>query len=201
MLENLHHVEKRASAREAGLCCVCCKGPSCICESCHAAKGTRRRRKRQRNREAAKSRPIIEGHELAGDVAREYHVYELAARHYQDALQLTGSDDLTWIRLSEKHAEALQLSDKPGAVNEVNDRLLATLRTRPHDPMETRCKARNRQGGACGNSPLPNGRCRFHGGLSTAPEPPKSASAYGQPKRFTGHTVLKHARFGVCSNG
>ena len=32
-----------------------------------------------------------------------------------------------------------------------------------------RCGARTRQGGSCGQLPLPNGRCRFHGGLSTGP--------------------------------
>lgn len=37
------------------------------------------------------------------------------------------------------------------------------------NPMEARCGARNRSGNPCGNKPLPNGRCRFHGGLSTGP--------------------------------
>ena len=31
------------------------------------------------------------------------------------------------------------------------------------------CGARTRQGGTCGNLPMANGRCRFHGGLSTGP--------------------------------
>ncbi|MDD2859720.1 MAG: HGGxSTG domain-containing protein [Acidiphilium sp.] len=37
------------------------------------------------------------------------------------------------------------------------------------NPMEAKCGARNRAGNPCGNKPLPNGRCRFHGGLSTGP--------------------------------
>ena len=37
------------------------------------------------------------------------------------------------------------------------------------NPMDARCGARNRAGTPCGNKPLPNGRCRFHGGLSTGP--------------------------------
>ncbi len=41
------------------------------------------------------------------------------------------------------------------------------------DPMAPRadnhCGARTRQGGTCGNLPMSNGRCRFHGGLSTGP--------------------------------
>jgi hypothetical protein len=35
--------------------------------------------------------------------------------------------------------------------------------------MKTTCGARNRAGNPCGNRPRPNGRCRFHGGLSTGP--------------------------------
>ena len=31
------------------------------------------------------------------------------------------------------------------------------------------CGARTRQGGQCGHLAMPNGRCRFHGGLSTGP--------------------------------
>ena len=37
------------------------------------------------------------------------------------------------------------------------------------DPIEARCGARNRAGTLCGNRPRPNGRCRFHGVLSTGP--------------------------------
>lgn len=28
------------------------------------------------------------------------------------------------------------------------------------------CGAKNRKGGTCGNAPMPNGRCKFHGGMS-----------------------------------
>ena len=35
------------------------------------------------------------------------------------------------------------------------------------------CGARNRRGLPCGKPPLPNGRCRFHGGLSTGPRTPE----------------------------
>lgn len=28
------------------------------------------------------------------------------------------------------------------------------------------CGAKNRKGGTCGNGPMPNGRCKFHGGMS-----------------------------------
>jgi len=35
--------------------------------------------------------------------------------------------------------------------------------------MKATCGARNRAGMPCSNRPRPNGRCRFHGGLSTGP--------------------------------
>ncbi|MGI4763971.1 MAG: HGGxSTG domain-containing protein [Janthinobacterium lividum] len=39
--------------------------------------------------------------------------------------------------------------------------------------MSPRCGARTRQGGSCGQLPMANGRCRFHGGLSTGPRTPE----------------------------
>ncbi len=45
------------------------------------------------------------------------------------------------------------------------------------NPMEPRpggiCGAKTRQGGSCNQSAMPNGRCRFHGGLSTGPRTPE----------------------------
>ena len=43
---------------------------------------------------------------------------------------------------------------------------------RAMDPMGPRpacCGARTRQGGECGQLAMANGRCRYHGGLSTGP--------------------------------
>lgn len=36
--------------------------------------------------------------------------------------------------------------------------------------MADKCGAKTRAGGRCRKSPLPNGRCRFHGGMSTGPK-------------------------------
>lgn len=51
------------------------------------------------------------------------------------------------------------------------------MRDEARDPMAPRsdnhCGARTRQGTACGNLPMANGRCRFHGGLSTGPKTPE----------------------------
>ncbi len=37
------------------------------------------------------------------------------------------------------------------------------------DPMQCRCGARTRAGTPCLGRPMPNGRCRMHGGCSTGP--------------------------------
>lgn len=34
---------------------------------------------------------------------------------------------------------------------------------------EATCGAKARDGGRCANSPMPNGRCRLHGGMSPGP--------------------------------
>ena len=59
-----------------------------------------------------------------------------------------------------------------------------------HDPMETRCGARNRAGNPCGNRPRPNGRCRFHGGLSTGPR-----TAEGRERMRVAKTI--HGAYGA----
>lgn len=41
------------------------------------------------------------------------------------------------------------------------------------DPIRPVCGAKNRRGEACGNWPMANGRCRYHGGLSTGPKTPE----------------------------
>jgi hypothetical protein len=41
----------------------------------------------------------------------------------------------------------------------------------PHG--DTTCGAKNRQGRPCGNRPLANGRCKYHGGLSAGPRTPE----------------------------
>jgi hypothetical protein len=41
--------------------------------------------------------------------------------------------------------------------------------------MADKCGAKTRAGGRCQQAGMPNGRCRYHGGLSTGPKNPNSA--------------------------
>lgn len=41
--------------------------------------------------------------------------------------------------------------------------------------MANKCGAKTRAGGRCRKPAMPNGRCRYHGGLSTGPKKPNSA--------------------------
>jgi DNA-binding CsgD family transcriptional regulator/tetratricopeptide (TPR) repeat protein len=131
---------RRLQARELGVCCICCKHKPnlgrTVCVSCNAAKIERQKRKRQAKRETSGSAKLIEAHERAGDAAREHHVYELAAQHYEDALHVSNADESAWMRLSEKLAEVLWLDNEPGAASAVNDRLLATYRLHPERSAE-----------------------------------------------------------------
>ena len=63
-------------------------------------------------------------------------MYELAAQHYEDALQVPDADESAWMRLSEKLAEVLWLGNEPGAASAVNDRLLAMYRSHPERSVE-----------------------------------------------------------------
>lgn len=50
--------------------------------------------------------------------------------------------------------------------------------------MASKCGAKTRAGGRCRKPKMPNGRCRFHGGLSTGPKNPNCA-----------HNALKHGMY------
>lgn len=43
------------------------------------------------------------------------------------------------------------------------------MTSQTQNPMDGRCGARNRAGTPCRRWPMPNGRCRLHGGCSTGP--------------------------------
>jgi hypothetical protein len=52
------------------------------------------------------------------------------------------------------------------------------------NPMEGRCGARTRVGTPCRRWPMPNGRCRLHGGCSTGPR-----TAEGLARLAAAHTT------------
>ena len=132
------NAKQRQRARAEGRCITCnvqrTQGRS-VCKSC-TDRATHRTTQRRMQKHITKQGTIVAAHERAGDVAREHHVYELAAQHYEDALQVSDADESAWMRLSEKLAEVLWLGNEPGAASAVNDRLLAMYRSHPERSVE-----------------------------------------------------------------
>jgi len=126
---------RRQRAREAGLCCICCKqrpNPErVVCAPCSAANVKRNKRRRQKIRERHGPRQVLIGHERAGDVAREHDFHAAAAQHYQDALDaVTVTNDAIALpedidRIAEKLIQVLFLSGDPDTTHPWYDRLLA----------------------------------------------------------------------------
>jgi len=83
--------QKRERAREAGLCATCCtRTPAAgrkICELCKASARQRTIGRRFVLRKRAELRNVIEEHERAGDLARDHHLHETAAQHYERAFE------------------------------------------------------------------------------------------------------------------
>ncbi len=67
------------------------------------------------------------------------------------------------------------------------------------DPMATTpgilCGARTRQGGSCGQLAMTNGRCRFHGGLSTGPKTAEGAARVRAANTIHGGRSQETQRF------
>jgi hypothetical protein len=60
---------------------------------------------------------------------------------------------------------------------------------REEDPMQPdrpACRARTRAGGLCRAYPMPNGRCRMHGGASTGPRTPEGLASLRAARTRTG---------------
>ena len=120
---------KRARARAGGFCATCCRrrppSPSRkICEACALAAYHRTKRLRGSKKKDAEAQYIIVAHEHAGDIAREHHLYNDAAQHYQDALNVPRIAENDGARISEKLAYALSLGRSPQAASPLFDRAL-----------------------------------------------------------------------------
>jgi hypothetical protein len=60
----------------------------------------------------------------------------------------------------------------------------------PMRPTQTLCGARTRSGDPCRSPPMPNGRCRMHGGPSTGPRTPEGLASLRAARTRTGlHTA------------
>ncbi len=53
----------------------------------------------------------------------------------------------------------------------------------PSAPRRIKCEARTRAGGSCRCKALANGRCKFHGGLSTGPRTPEGRARIAEAQR------------------
>jgi hypothetical protein len=60
----------------------------------------------------------------------------------------------------------------------------------PHENLP-RCGAKTRSGGSCGLYSMKNGRCRYHGGLSTGPKNPAVKHGYYTKKAIASRQWLK----------
>jgi len=129
--------QKRARVKDLGLCITCCKqcpenGRS-VCKPC-AESATRRKKRRNAGvHERKLLQNIIQAHERAGDVAHQHHLYEDAAQHYQDAVNVQAIAPSERSRISEKLAYALALGRNPQAADPLFDHALERYTDEPAD--------------------------------------------------------------------
>jgi DNA-binding CsgD family transcriptional regulator/tetratricopeptide (TPR) repeat protein len=74
---------------------------------------------------------VVTAHELAGDKAQAHHLFDDAAQHYQEALNVPNMESLNHARISEKLAYALSFGHNPIAANPLFDRVLASYLGNP----------------------------------------------------------------------
>ena len=65
----------------------------------------------------------------------------------------------------------------------------------PMVPPRAQCGARTRAGHPCGQSAMRNGRCRFHGGLSTGPRTPEGLARMRASKTVHGMSTAEMVQF------
>jgi len=110
-------LQRRRQAQAAGLCGTCCKrSPEAGRRICALCTESARGRSRHRNatlRSRLELQRIVEASERAGDKAREYHLYEDAAQHYREALNVTAVASDDQLRLVEKLGSTSLLSLSP----------------------------------------------------------------------------------------
>lgn len=112
-------VRKRQRAREAGVCITCCKKPPgkgrSTCSNCSENATRRTLLRRASLREREEFQQIITAHERAGDRAQTYHLFDDAAQHYQEALNVPAIAPDDRLRIVEKLGSTSLLSDNPAA--------------------------------------------------------------------------------------
>ena len=111
----------RERARAAGLCCICFKqkpNPDrTVCTPCTQAKTERKKRSRERARQAVKSHRIFAEHEKAGDRARKSRLFDTAAQHYREALNVGMISQSDHERLVDKFGYVSLMTNDPASAN------------------------------------------------------------------------------------
>ena len=131
---------RRARAREAGLCVVCCKASPdpghSVCHPCSYAAAQRTTHRRTQRQKLAQLNEILKAHESAGDEAYANHRFSEAAMHYRDA-SVTQCPPADGLRIAEKLAYALALGRNPAAASPLFDGILAAHLQNPAERKKT----------------------------------------------------------------
>jgi len=132
---------KRRLAREMGLCITCCteqpENGRAVCLRCAKKATLRTAQHRALQREATTLGEIAAFQEHAGDRACGYHLYEDAAEHFQNALNVGAIAQADRSRISEKLAYVLSLGRNPAAASSLFDRALASHIGKPEEASKT----------------------------------------------------------------
>src|SRR5581483_9003388 len=120
--------EKRRRAREAGLCITCCirhpNNDRSVCQRCIENSYRRKVQQQIKRKQAAEFQQIVAAHEAAGDRARLHYLFDIAAQHYQEALNIAAIVPDDRQRLAEKLGSVSFLTNDPGGANIWRNRML-----------------------------------------------------------------------------
>lgn len=119
---------KRAEAAGAGFCARCYKArPDVgykVCRPCQSSIGEHRKRRRALATQRAEWQEIIAAHEAAADKAHAHHLFDEAAQHYQEALNVAAIVPGDRQRLVQKLGFVSFFTSDPAAANTWRDRML-----------------------------------------------------------------------------
>src|SRR5581483_3030993 len=95
-----------------------------MCIACSTSTNERIKRRRKKQRELVEFRQIVTAHEAAGDRARDHHLFDAAAQHYQEALGVEAIVPVDFQRLVEKLDSVSFFTNDPSAATTWRGRVL-----------------------------------------------------------------------------